>query len=325
MRGLIIGFGSIGKRHAENLRRLQPNLDLLVLRRGEMHDPVERAVGSIRVQQLDDALRAELDFAIIANPSSRHVDVLVPLLEAGVACYVEKPVVTTPRDLERVEEVLGNLKRAPVTLVGCNLRFLPSLKLLRQLLVQGKIGQPVRASLQAGQWLPDWRPHQDYRESYCADSARGGGVIFDLIHEIDAARWLLGEFEQVRAMAGKFSQLEIATEDTACILLGKSNGGPIAAISLDYVSRQRMRRYEIVGDAGTLAWDLAAQTLELITPVGVEAIDAGAAGYDVGQTYLQAMTEFLRCVREGLPTSQELQDGLHSTALALRARESAGL
>ena len=81
----------------------------------------------------------------------------------------------------------------PQTQVGCNLRFLPSLQRLKDLIAQGVIGRIVRASFEAGQWLPDWRPRQDYRKSYSADPDSGGGVLFDLIHEIDAAYWILGD------------------------------------------------------------------------------------------------------------------------------------
>jgi predicted dehydrogenase len=325
VRGLIIGFGSIGKRHARNIRRLQPHAALTVLRRSDAIDPDEAALGVTRTTSLDEALREKPQFAVVANPSSRHAEVLLPLLQAGVACYIEKPVVTNAADVGRLRALLHSASPVPVTFAGCNLRFLPSLAKLRALLAAGKIGRPVRASLQVGQWLPDWRPHQDYRRSYSADAAEGGGVMLDLIHEIDVARWLFGEFDQVKAVAGKFSMLEINAEDSACILLAKAESGPLTAINLDYVSRRRVRRYEIVGDVATLAWDLATQTLDLITAEAVQRVDTGEAGYDVAETYVHAMQEFLQCVHDSQPTSQGLADGLLTTELALRARASAEL
>lgn len=325
MRGLIIGFGSIGKRHAQNLRSLQPDLALSVLRRSVEVDPAETALGVTRFQQLEEALRAEPDFAVVATPSSHHVEVLDPLLQAGVPCYVEKPVVTKSADIERLRRLLMSLPRAPATFAGCNLRFLPSLNVLRSSIGEGRIGRITRVSLQVGQWLPDWRPLHDYRNSYSADPRQGGGVIFDLIHELDAARWFFGEFEQVKAVAGKFSALDIRSEDSACIVLAKNKGGPVVAIGLDYVSRRRVRRYEIVGDEGTLTWDLAGQSLELTTADSVQRLDVGSAGFDTAQTYLRAMSEFVQSVRAGCPTSQDLSDGLRTVELAVRARVSAEL
>jgi predicted dehydrogenase len=322
---LIIGFGSIGKRHARNLRHLQPDIMLTVLRGSTAADPDETALEVTRVAGFDDALRTKPDFAVIASPSNRHAETLLPLLRSGVPCYIEKPVVANADDIGHLRDLLRSPTRMPVTFAGCNLRFLPSLGRLRTLIVAGKIGRPVRAALQVGQWLPDWRPRQDYRRSYSADPTQGGGVILDLIHEIDVARWLFGEFDQVKAVAGKFSALEISTEDSACIVLAKTEGGPLAAIQLDYVSRRRVRRYEVVGDAGTLTWDLAAQTLELTTADAVQRLATGEADYDVARTYVCAMEEFLQCVREGRPTSQDLAEGVRTTELALRARASAGL
>jgi len=213
-------------------------------------------------------------------------------------------------------------KAVKTSMSGCNLRFLPSLRRLQAEIVAGTIGTPVRASLQAGQWLPDWRPGRDYRQTYSAKSSEGGGVVLDLIHEIDAARWLFGDFEQVLALGGKRSRLEIDAEDVACILLGRRGAGPVVAIGLDYVARQRMRRYEVIGEEGTLTWDLAARRLSLATPEGDRVLADDAADFDVGATYLRAMQEFTAAVKQSRPTSPDLADGLAAAELAIRARDA---
>lgn len=325
MRGVIVGFGSIGKRHAASLQRLDPAIELLVLRRGDAPAEEENAIGAVRIARLQQGIDAKPDFAVIASPPHCHLEALVALLRAGIPCYVEKPVVVRAEEVRALHALLGERDDMPVTLVGCNLRFLPSLHALRAALRAGRIGRPVRASLQVGQWLPDWRPVQDYRAGYGADPAQGGGVIFDLIHELDMARWLFGEFDEVKAIAAKLSTLEIRTEDAACILLRKHGGGPLTAIGLDYVSRQRVRRYEIVGDEGSLQWDLTTRRLELITPGTTEVIDASTSGFDVAGSYVHAMDEFLNALRARRRTENDLADGLRTVALALRARESAGL
>lgn len=325
MRALVIGFGSVGRRHARNLRALCDPLELILLRREAISDTATRELEAQVVESLGAALATQPDFAVVATPSGQHVDVLLPLLEAGIACYVEKPVVAQRGDLERLRALLVRVNAPPITHAGCNLRHLPSLARLRQLLSEGAIGTVVRASFQAGQWLPDWRPTRDYRASYSADRSMGGGVILDLIHEIDAARWFFGSFDKVVAMAGKFSSLEISSEDTACLVLGKEKGGPLVAISLDYVSRRRIRRYEFEGENGTLVWDLKAGRLELISCDRIDVIECGDEGFDVSKTYVTAMTEFLEGVRHNRATSQDIFEGMQSVDLALRAREAAGV
>jgi predicted dehydrogenase len=314
MRALVVGYGSIARRHIANLRAMGGQ-EFLVYRPSGRPDDAPRDLRF--VQHLADAINAKPDFAVIASPSARHIDALVPLLEGRVPCYVEKPPVTTMDDVRRVRQLLD---RHPVaTMTGCNLRFLPSLRRLRDTIRAGTIGTPVRAVMQAGQWLPDWRPGTDYRRSYSAHAAAGGGVLFDLIHEIDAARWLFGEYDDVHSFIGKFSRLEIDSEDTASVLLSRRDG-PIVSINLDYVARQRMRRYEVIGDEATLAWDLTAPTLTLTSGKGTVTLTDSPEDFDIARTYASAMAEFLGAVRGGGATSQDLADGLATTELTLRAR-----
>lgn len=318
MRALIVGYGSIARRHVENLQACGVR-ELSVLRpAGRAPDAPE---GLRFVTDMAQALAPKPDCAVIASPTAAHGESLFPLLEAGIPTYVEKPVVMAAREVRGARELLAR-RAPPATLAGCNLRFLPSLVRLRAELARGAIGAPVRASIQAGQWLPDWRPGRDYRGTYSAKSAAGGGVILDLVHEIDAARWLFGEFDQVLALGGKLSRLEIDAEDVACILLGRRGSGPIVAIALDYVSRQRVRRYEIVGDEGSLVWDLAAAQLSLVTAKSAAVLSAAPTDFDVGATYLSAMREFLGAVKEGRPASPDLADGLATSELALRAKDA---
>lgn len=314
MRALVVGYGSIARRHIRNLCALGIE-DLLVYR--PQGQPANAPKGLHFVHDLREGIAAEPDFAIVASPSGAHIDALVPLLQADLACYVEKPPVTTMEDVRRVRGLLE--ERRAVTFAGCNLRFLPSLRRMRDAIRAGMIGAPVRASLQAGQWLPDWRPHIDYRRSYSAMPSAGGGVLLDLIHEIDAARWLFGEFDRAIAFEAKLSSLEIDAEDTACLLLGRPLG-PLVTIGLDYVARQRVRRYDVVGDEATLTWDLSDRRLTLITPSGTETLSAADAEFDVDATYRPAMSEFLSAVRTDAATSQDLLDGLATTELALRAK-----
>jgi hypothetical protein len=313
---LVVGYGSIARRHVENLQACGISELTIVRPSGRSSD----APKSLRfVSSIAEGMETMPDCAVIASPSAAHIESLLPLLNAGVPCYVEKPVAVSAAQVKQLRDLAS---RVTVSMTGCNLRFLPSLQRMQKEIAAGAIGEPVRASLQAGQWLPDWRPARDYRETYSAKAAQGGGVIFDLIHEIDAARWLLGDFDQVLAIGGKRSRLEIDAEDVAAILLGRRGAGPVVAIGLDYVARQPVRRHEVIGEEGTLVWDLAAARLSLITAKGERVLAKDAADFDVGTTYLRAMRAFVNAVQEGKPASPDLADGLAAAELAIRAREA---
>lgn len=316
--GVVVGYGSIGARHAENLLALAPQVELTVVTRRE-----DVRTNRMRVvRDLDHAIEARPQFAVVASDSQLHAEHVLALLRAGIPCYVEKPAVTDFDQLERLRRELANLERVPVTLAGCNLRYLSSLRQLRALAREGAVGNVVRAVLQAGAWLPDWRPARDYRLGYGA-SATGGGVVLDLVHELDQARWLFGELDEVAAMTGKLSALEVEAEDCATLLLRKRGRGPLVMIGLDYVARAPVRRYELVGEKGTLTWDLHAKRLQHAGPGGLSNYDCGPAAFDVAQTYVDAMREFLQRVSDGKATSQPIEDGLASAELALRALAAA--
>ncbi len=321
MNVLITGTGSIGQRHIQNITRLYPEAKFIILRRETRVDELSKSLHAEVQGHIDEALKLQPDFALVATPSARHIDALIPLIDAGIPLYIEKPVVTTRPDVARLRSQLKSAQYSAPNLVGCNLRFLPSLIAMRETVLSGKLGRIVRAQLTAGQWLPDWRPEQDYRQSYSAKMEMGGGVIMDLIHEIDMARWLFGEFSRVRGLVGKFSSLEIDCEDTAGILLGDSKEGPMVSITLDYVSRKPVRRYEIVGEEATLIWDLQKQSLEIMGAEHTESIDCGATGFDMADTYRIAMKEFLSALQKPRSLSPDMEDGLKSVELALTAKE----
>lgn len=322
MKLLVAGTGSIGQRHVAVLQQLQPDCRLVLLRADGRRDQLAQHWQAAVVATWAEALQQQPTALLIANPSALHAELLLQGLAAGLPLYIEKPVVTTTSALQSVSAAWGRRADPLVTQVGCNLRFLPSLLRLRELLHSGVIGRVVRASFEAGQWLPDWRPQQDHRRSYSADPARGGGVLLDLIHEIDAARWLLGELTPIACQTAAAPVLEIGTEAAAIALL-RSAGGALVQLGLDYVARRPLRRYQLVGVRGTLIWDLPRQQLLLDTPAGCSAIDCGANGFVVAETYRAAMAEFLAALREAGTTSQPLDEGLRSAALAIRLKELA--
>lgn len=312
LRALIIGTGSIGRRHIATLQALEPQTSFALVRDEAREDDYSREIAADVFASIEAALGWRPDLAIVATPSDRHYEALAPLLAAGVATFVEKPVVTSAAHADRLEA----LGRLPPTQTGCVLRFLPAVRRLKAWLDEGRCGKIVRASFEAGQYLPDWRPAQDYRQSYSADAARGGGVILDLVHELDLALFLFGEAELLHAARTQASGLDIACEDAALLTL-RAPGGILVGIALDYVSRIPVRRIEIVGDEGTARLDFIGKTLSLdgMAPV--------SEGFDLDEAYRSEIAELVAAARTGAPTSLPIAEGLRATRLAIAARSMA--
>lgn len=315
MHALIVGTGSIGQRHMRNLRTVMPQLQFILLRRNHVQLdgwPRERIVSD-----LAEAIQLAPDLAVVASPSARHIDVLPALIAAGIPTYVEKPIVTTATDALVIRRALERTPRAK-HYAGFNLRYLPSLQTARAV-ANERLGQVVRASFTAGQWLPDWRKDQDHRQSYSADTSAGGGVLFDLSHEFDAARFFLGDLELLAAETNVVEALEIGSEGVALAIV-RAASGALASVAVDYVARKPIRRYELVGTLGTLVWDLGANSLTVSDGAGVKDVPLPADAFDVPRTYERSMQDFINAIRLDMPGNlQDLEDGLSSTDLPIRA------
>lgn len=237
MRALVIGYGSIGSRHARVLREL--GVDLAVV---SQHAPAsERSYGSI-----EDALAAENpQYVVVANETSLHRNALASLASERFegTVLVEKPLFHVPLPIP------PNCFRA--LFVGYNLRFHP---LLRRLANEVAGSSVVFAEAYAGQYLPDWRPGTDFTTCYSADTARGGGVLRDLSHELDYLSWLFGTWHGVASRGGKFSALPIQSADVFSILL-QMERCPVVAVQLNYVDRIGRREITIVTDDDVIRAD----------------------------------------------------------------------
>lgn len=321
---MVVGLGSIGRRHAGNLAELYPDARLTFVRQGAREDEFTRSLGARVVDRVEAVLDEPVDLVVLATPSANHIDVLPALLQRACPLLVEKPVVTSLEDVATVSRLLAASPPA-VRAAGFNLRFLPSLRRVRDLVAQGRLGTPTRASFIAGQWLPAWRPGTDYRASYSADATRGGGVELDLSHEFDAARWFFGDLAVEFARGGHFSSLELQASDTSVSVLAPAPGAaPVVTVALDYVARQRVRWYEVVGDEGRVEWSLDGR-LELSDAAGRHDLSDTPSDFDVNATYVEMIRGVVEATTTGATTGfQSLADGLASTQLALQVRDTGG-
>jgi predicted dehydrogenase len=310
-RVLLTGSGSIGRRHAQNLRALAPGARLWAVCNNEASRLWAADAGVTPVASVEAGLEARPQLAVVCSVSSRHaqdLDLLMPEVEG---LYLEKPVVTQRDQLDAVEARLAAGWAKP-SVVGCNLRYLGAIQRLKHACAQGEAGRPAQAGLRVGQWLPDWRPGRDYRQTYSAQRALGGGVVFDLVHELDSACFLFGDIARGQAAAGRRSSLAIDTDDSAVITLLMASGLPVQ-ISMDYVSRQAVREYLVIGDRATLHLDLIGRELAVRGPESTQLLPTQPSDWDMASTYGAAMRELLAAWAGGIPTSYSLAQAMHST------------
>lgn len=224
MKVLIIGYGSIGKRHADVLSSIDEVEDVHIVSKQQNLDFVTFET----LEQVSDL--NYYDYYVIASITSLHLTQLkyIDNIVRDKIILVEKPL-----NVEFVDIKVHNN-----VFVAYNLRFHPLIKQLRELL---KCEHVLNINIQAGQYLPTWRPDRDYSDSYSASIEKGGGVLLDLSHEIDYLLWLFGDIKTLSSINRKISDLNIESDDFV-IAIGTMKNGAIYSFSMDYISKISMRR-----------------------------------------------------------------------------------
>lgn len=318
---LIVGLGSIGKRHLQIARASLPDADIRILRHQPASEVPPEANGCF--SRLDEALAFRPDMAILANPAPFHVDIALPLARQGCHLLIEKPLATSAAS---VAPLLAAAQAQGIVLqVGYNLRFLASLADFRQRIAAGEIGRVLSVRCEIGQYLPSWRPDSDYRQGVSARAELGGGVLLELSHELDYLRWVFGDFRWVNAWLGKLSRLEVDVEDTAHLTLGlgPDTQGPVAALSMDFIRQDTTRSCLAIGEQGSLRWLATAGTVDYLGGGGTQWENRFTQAPQRNESYLAQWQHFLACIGEGQPPLTGGKDGLAVLEAIEAARRSA--
>lgn len=322
-RVLVVGAGSIGKRHIRNLLGLGAEVAVFRYRptADACADPLPPEVTLI--EKLDHALVAPWDAVVIANSTDQHVPIALSAARNGNHLFIEKPL---SNSLRGVNELLRlSAERHLVVEAGFMLRFHPNLRWIRDYLQSGELGTLYYARALIGQYLPDWRPGTDYRQSYSAHRGQGGGVILDLIHELDLISWLLGDVVDVAATTNCIPHLQIETEALAQISL-RLRSGLLAQVHLDYLRPSFARTLEIAGRMGVISWDYTAGTITLTGRNGVSrVVHRTPQGYERNDLFLAHMRHFLgRLGDQSVEPGSPLTDAISTLSVALACHKSAG-
>ena len=293
MRFLIVGCGSIGERHIRNLQSMSAGEIWIHDINSEQLALIGKKYGVRTYASFDEALKHRVDALIICVPPSLHIPFALRGAEHDANLFIEKPLSHT---LDGVDSLLEQAQaKGLVVFVGYNLRFHTGLRLVKQFLDEDKIGKVLSARVEVGQYLPDWHPWQDYRQMYTAKGKMGGGIILDGSHEIDYIRWLLGEVKEISCFAGKLSNLEVETEDTAEIIL-KFDNGALAGVHLDFVQRAYSRSCKLIGEKGTIIWDYPAKQVSIFSTI-TGSWEEIKTEVDPNDMYIEEMKHFVKCIK----------------------------
>ena len=312
----IVGAGGIGRWHAERWRKLPVELvgfyDIVPTAAQSMaQDFGARAYDSL------GSLLANVDIVDICCQTDAHKEGVLAAAAAGVAIVCEKPLA---RHVEDCEEMIAACEAGGVPLfVAQVVRFFPQFAQAKNVLDAGSIGKPgFYRSVRAGS------PPYSGSRKWFMDFEKSGGVIMDVgIHDIDFARWCMGEVERVFTRGLTFDN--DSDVDHALLSL-RCRSGAIGHIECSWAhpKGQFVTRVEIAGQAGLLEWDsrVGSPLKSAVLQEGHVTRTSSSPLAEEDDPYYRELAHFLECLENDTPFLVTPHDGLMAVKVSLAAIES---
>ena len=284
MKIAFIGLGSIARKHIAALKQLDKTVIIFAVRHQETPSEKE-GINNITFSALSTL---DLDAIIITNPSVYHTQNILDLVHLKIPIMVEKPLCISKKQWKKLQQL--NTQDLPIIYTACNLRFHPLIQYLKAYLNENTLAI-FEVNAYCGSYLPSWRPDTDYRSSYSAKEAMGGGVHLDLMHELDYLHFLFGKPKAVEKVHKKYSTLDLDSVDYAHYWLDFKDFS--ATITLNYFRRDSKRTLEIITDQGTIELDFISGTITLLAQKEIlYEVELNA----MEQSYLNQMNYFLSLI-----------------------------
>lgn len=306
-RYFVIGSGSIGRRHADNLALLGAEVT---------HHPW-RGINLDHVLADITACKGQAG-AVIATATQVRMPLITQCAAAGAALYIEKPIAYRTSDVAKIFDLPTATQERSVA--GFMMRYHP---MVRRLLSK-QISNVFRATFEIGHDVMQWRDNWTFRDSYAAD-VEGGGVLLDLCHEIDLAYLLCGA-----APLKSVSSIEhpdFPTVDIATCLDFASHDGRNIRVAMDYLAPSLIRRGHLVGLDQEMTYDIAQNVFTQASKTDrcVESLP-----HERNEMFLEFMTDFM-ALAEGhrpknpyIPRLDTVKDVCHVIAQAWEMRAFTG-
>lgn len=281
MKALIVGYGNIGKRHYHNLIN--------------MKIPVH----TTKTNDLKKSLiKYKPDVVFICNATSQHISSAIKVAQYGAHLFIEKPLSHSLHGTKRLNDLI--IKKKIICMIGYNLRFHPSIINAKKIIESGTLGKIIYVHAEVGSYFPHWHTEQDYSLDFRTKKQYGGGVILDMTHEINYIDWLLNNtINQIHCFSKKANHLKMETENLADIFIkARSITG---LIHLDYLQQPGSRYFKIIGENGTIYYDLSVSN----------------------ELYIKEIQHFLNCIRKRKKPINNYKESLRTLKIALAAKRSA--
>ncbi len=294
---IFLGLGSIAKKHINVLFDNHKNFKLYALRSSKKSINYD---GVINLYDIDDLKKIKFYFSIISSPTYLRNEHLKIINELNIPIFVEKPICHDKKSFKKINQINFRNK---INYVACNLRFLNTIKFIKDYLYNNNINVNEVNSY-CGSFLPEWRSIEDYTNSYSISKQLGGGVHLDLIHEPDYLSYIFGYPQSVIKSYNKVSDIIGDSFDSASIIFLYEKF--TISIRLNYYRRDSKRFFEIVHNDGTLYIDLLKGS---VTQNNKKSF-LFKSNQSIKDTYNDQMNYFINCVNKGIIPENNIENSL---------------
>ena len=268
---ILIGLGSISKKHIFVLKKIRPNIKILKLS--------SRKFDFYNFKEINKLKIFNPDMIILCSPASKHFSQLkkIEKIFTNKKVLIEKPV------FEKNYQTPKRLKNK--YFIGYNLRFHPILLFIKNYIKKKKL---FLIDVTSQSYLPLWRK-TNYTKSVSAQKILGGGVLLELSHELDYLKWIFKNLKVSFKINKKISNLKIDTDDILN-LTGKINNS-ILQLNLNFFSKIPNRSIKIDGLGFSLKGDLIKNKIEIIS--NTKTITKKFTNFRMIDTYKLQMREII--------------------------------
>lgn len=269
----MVGAGSIGERHIEILQKMgyknihvfrQRNLPLRNIAADTVHIFTDwNEIKTIRPLA-----------AFICTPTSQHLAQTIDCAGMGIHLLVEKPLAENISGLKELKKVV--VEKKVYLQVAYMLRFHPLMQKMKEFVANSDYGNLLNFQTYWGEYLPDWHPWEDYRNSYAARKEMGGGAALTLSHDIDLVMWLTNnKIKQYSTIKNYRSSLEVNVESGVDINFQFENG-VTGHSHLNFFEKSPKRNYRFVFENASVEIDYFKNEMNIFINGDIQTIEVEA-------------------------------------------------
>jgi len=319
MKILVVGYGSIGKRHVKNLLSITKSEIIICTKRKNLNISKKKNVKIF--DSLEKCLAEKPDIGFIANETSFHLPIAIKLARKGIDLFIEKPLSNSMKDVNKLKSIVKQKKL--IVQMGYHFRFHKCIQKIHQLISQNKIGRIISIQVENSSYLPDWHPYEEYTKSYAAIESLGGGIVLTQIHDLDYLYWFFGKPISIFSITGKFSDLKLSVEDFSSSIIEFKNN-LVAQVHLEFFQGPSFMSCKLKGTKGIIYWDSDLNQVKFFNNRQKKwAILLKLSNFQRNQMYIDEVRYFLKCVKERKSTMNDLDDGITTLKMGLAIKKSA--